>query len=69
MGHTITEEEATHLMFGTTGHPGYCKRCNEIDEFASVEPDARKYECPCCGEKELYGFEEAFMSGFIHITK
>ena len=31
-----------------------------------VEPDARKYECDCCGEPKVYGAEELIMMGLYH---
>jgi hypothetical protein len=27
-------------------------------EAEGVEPDARRYECECCGEPKVYGAEE-----------
>jgi len=33
--------------------------CGEIAEC--VEPDARKYKCESCGEKEVYGAQEAIL--------
>lgn len=42
-------------MFGTD-NPGFCTACGERAE--GVEPDAREYECDCCGERAVYGAEE-----------
>jgi len=66
MDHSITIEEADYYL-GSLGCPGYCKQCNEIEEYASVEPDARHYLCPNCETKNLYGFEEAILMGFITV--
>lgn len=44
---------------------GYCKNCDEITRFSGVEPDAREYDCPQCGQKTLYGIEQALIEGFI----
>jgi predicted RNA-binding Zn-ribbon protein involved in translation (DUF1610 family) len=38
---------------------GLCMACGEIAEC--VEPDARKYKCESCGEKEVYGAQEAIL--------
>lgn len=35
---------------------GFCASCGE--EAYGVEPDARGYECECCGAKAVYGAEE-----------
>ena len=41
---------------------GMCINCGE---FASgVEPDARKYECECCGEPGVYVIEELVLMGY-----
>jgi hypothetical protein len=38
---------------------GFCRACGE--EAHSVEPDARNYECECCGQKQVFGAEELLM--------
>ena len=38
---------------------GLCMACGEV--AGCVEPDARKYECESCGEKAVYGAEEALL--------
>jgi hypothetical protein len=35
---------------------GFCLACGA--EAEGVEPDARRYECECCGEPKVYGAEE-----------
>jgi hypothetical protein len=34
-----------------------------------VEPDARGYECECCGKHRVYGLEEALLMGVIDIEE
>jgi predicted RNA-binding Zn-ribbon protein involved in translation (DUF1610 family) len=41
---------------------GFCTNCGE--ETDGVEPDARKYECPACGEKKVYGAQELLIMGY-----
>lgn len=45
-------------MFGLD-NPGFCISCG-ID-VEGVEPDAREYECECCGERTVYGAEELLL--------
>jgi len=40
----------------TLDNPGFCLSCGA--EVEGVEPDARRYECECCGERQVYGAEE-----------
>jgi len=35
---------------------GFCTACGE--EAYGVEPDARRYKCESCGERQVYGAEE-----------
>lgn len=37
-------------------NPGFCIACGA--EVEGVEPDAREYECECCGEMAVYGAKE-----------
>ena len=48
-------EAAQRGMFGLE-NPGFCLACG-IDQDG-CEPDARKYECESCGEREVYGAQE-----------
>lgn len=41
---------------------GFCLACGE--EAYGVEPDARGYECECCGARKVYGAEELL----FHVT-
>lgn len=42
---------------------GFCLACKE--EAWGVEPDARNYECECCGENQVFGLEEILMMGLV----
>lgn len=59
---SITEEEYHSLC---SDYGGFCLSCKE--EAFNVEPDARKYECDNCGEKEVYGIEELLFMGKLEI--
>jgi hypothetical protein len=43
----------------TLDNPGICLACGV--DADGCEPDARKYECACCGERQVYGAEELAM--------
>ena len=47
------------------GTLGACLKCEERVE--GVEPDARKYECPYCHEKAVYGLEELLLTGQLKV--
>ena len=49
-----TEREMTSL-----DNPGYCLSCGA--EADGCEPDARKYKCEHCGERQVYGAAELLM--------
>ena len=38
---------------------GFCVACGA--EAYGVEPDARRYECECCGEHRVFGASELIM--------
>lgn len=40
---------------------GFCLACGEM--AYGVEPDARGYECECCGARKVYGAEELLIMG------
>lgn len=46
---------------------GYCLACRRW-VLGGVEPDARQYECPACGEREVYGAEELLMMAKISVA-
>jgi hypothetical protein len=41
---------------------GFCIECG--NEQSGCEPDARKYECDCCGAHAVYGAEELILMGY-----
>ncbi len=47
-------------MFGM-GSAGFCLACGEQQD--GCEPDARRYECECCGARKVYGAEELLLMG------
>lgn len=51
-------EAAKTSMFGTES-PGICIACGA--DHDECEPDARKYECYECGERQVYGAEELLL--------
>lgn len=44
-----------------TDNPGFCLSCGEEQE--GCEPDARGYECECCGKPRVYGAQEVLLMG------
>ena len=59
---SITEErilEACERRETSLDNPGFCLACGV--DVEGVEPDARNYECECCGEKQVFGAEELLM--------
>ena len=48
--------EAVERRMTTLDNPGFCLACGE--EAMGCEPDAREYECECCGERQVYGSDE-----------
>jgi hypothetical protein len=55
-------EEIQRIMFDGD-YLGFCIACGE--EAYGVEPDARRYECESCEEKQVYGLEELVMAGAV----
>lgn len=47
------------------GNQGACIACGSMAD--GCEPDAREYECECCGEKKVYGLEELMIMGLLDI--
>lgn len=54
--------EACERRLTTLDSPGFCMACGNEQE--GCEPDARKYVCEACGEKQVYGSEEIALSLF-----
>lgn len=48
--------EACERRQRTLDNPGFCMACGNEQE--GCEPDARKYVCEACGEKQVYGSDE-----------
>lgn len=48
--------EATERQMFSLDNPGFCLACGNEQE--GCEPDARKYECEACGQKQVYGAQE-----------
>lgn len=51
--------EAAQRGMDTLDNPGFCIACGE--DADGCEPDARDYECECCGEDAVFGAEELLM--------
>jgi hypothetical protein len=45
---------------------GWCTTCQEFTAN-NVEPDARDYQCQCCGEHTVMGAEEALVCMEIEV--
>ena len=60
---TMTEGEYREL---TSGYYGLCLECGA--ERECTEPDARKCDCPVCGEMAVYGAEELLIMGLIEFA-
>lgn len=50
---------AVERYHASLDNPGFCVACGE--DADGCEPDARRYECECCGEHAVYGAEELLM--------
>jgi predicted RNA-binding Zn-ribbon protein involved in translation (DUF1610 family) len=53
-------EQAMDLIESGEDSTGICRACGE--EAYGVEPDAVKYKCESCGEREVYGAEEILIT-------
>ena len=56
---SITEErilEACERRMTSLDDPGFCLACG--NEQGGCEPDARRYRCEACGERQVYGVDE-----------
>jgi len=59
----MSEEEYLDLV---NEQMGLCLSCGA--ERECCEPDARHYDCPECGENEVFGVEELLMEGKIEFV-
>jgi len=46
-------------------YQGWCTNCQAFTHD-SAEPDAREYECPDCGQRTVFGAEEALIMGLFN---
>jgi hypothetical protein len=63
---TITEAriiEACKRRMTTLDDPGFCIACGH--EQGGCEPDARRYQCEACGERQVYGAEELALIAIV----
>lgn len=63
---TLTDSEYWQL---SNAYAGLCLSCGELDECARIEPDARACRCNACGDRELYGLEQAMLMGLVEVTE
>jgi hypothetical protein len=64
--HTIRSMSSSEFYDLTENSGGICRNCGETTE-GGCEPDARNYQCESCGEREVFGVEEALISGWVEI--
>lgn len=51
--------EAVERQMNSLDNPGFCMACG--DEQDGCEPDARRYKCESCGERQVYGASELLL--------
>ena len=51
--------QAVEAQMTTLENLGFCIYCGE--DADGCEPDARQYECECCGRRGVYGADELLM--------
>ncbi len=49
----------------TEDYLGFCLACGESTD--SVEPDARRYECPACHAHKVFGLMELALMGLLEL--
>ena len=62
MNHPMTKNDKIELLLELAyadNNEGLCMACGEVAEC--VEPDAREYECESCGERKVYGAQDALL--------
>ena len=52
-------EDAVRREMFTLDNPGLCLACG--NEQGGCEPDARRYECEACGERQVFGAAEILL--------
>ena len=45
---------------------GICVKCGEV-QYGGCEPDMRNAECESCGEKGVYGLEQAILEQRVEL--
>jgi Zn finger protein HypA/HybF involved in hydrogenase expression len=63
-GKTQYKPSEKQLMAAIDNMAGFCLACGAESE--TVEPDARRYSCACCGAAKVYGGEELLLMGLYH---
>ena len=53
---------ALEAMLKEDCNGGFCLSCG-TDVEGGIEPDARGYKCPVCGDMKVYGAEEILAMG------
>lgn len=56
----------TEYRLSCDSHSGYCVLCRDFTGYG-CEPDARRYVCPDCEHKSVFGTEEALIHGYLTI--
>jgi hypothetical protein len=62
----ISESRLEDIMADREMGLGFCTACGE--EQYGCEPDAREYECECCGKRKVFGVEELVLMGQVIIV-
>ena len=62
-GETIYLPAMEFIMANQDETMGLCLACGE--EAYGVEPDARCYECECCGQRAVFGLEQCALEGRV----
>lgn len=58
------KQSMSAVMEASEENRGFCLACGESQDC--VEPDARRYECECCGKAKVYGAEELALMGLVY---
>ena len=65
---TLARMSLADYMAASENYEGFCTTCQEVTN-SGVEPDARRYECESCGNRTVYGIEEALVMGAFQIVE
>jgi len=64
---SVTEDRVLAMCMRrmrTLDNPGICIACGA--EADGCEPDAARYTCEACDEKQVYGSDELLIRGYYH---